>query len=347
MKIFIGSSKEAIEHLDTVCDIIESYGYEPVPWNKPGLFLPGTFTVQRLIEIAKSEVQASILIYSPDDDIWYRGNQTAQPRDNVLFENGIFSGILGLEKAIIIKAGKSKIPSDLSGVTYVDLEKISRARLEIKNWLNIISKEKNLFLTLNKDIKFDTEDFKYFIGYQEDMRDSVIDFVSEIYWAYDLEDHDLIEFLTLVLTKFINNFIGINDARFTIRQYNDETDCMDTLITTRQDAIPGPIPLNKPNLITESAIQNKPLIYSENKHLHFNTSNNSIKKGVYQDYVSYCLLETNENKPIYSICLDVKNPTAINRMKALVHSLVFEIICVPIIEKFEIEIDKLNNNKYA
>ncbi|WGH76171.1 nucleotide-binding protein [Tenacibaculum tangerinum] len=339
MKIFIGSSSENNDTLDEIAQMIESIGHEPIPWTKPGLFLAGSYTANRLLEIAQDEVDAAIMLFSPDDKVWYRGSEKSQPRDNVLFEHGLFSGVLGLDKAIIVISGsKSKIPSDLNGLSFVNFNRRSSSKIELKAWIKSINKPKIKFQ--DKNINTDNIDFKYFMEYQEDMRKSVLDFISELYWNYDLEEGGLEEYVILVLTKFINQFIGINDARFTLRQYNPSTDSMESLISTRQDAIPGAIPMNFKNLITESAKRDKPLIYSENKEFHYTSKNKSIDKGIYHDYVTYCLLETENNEPMFSICLDVKNPIPINRMKAMVHSLIFEIICIPIIEKILLEIDK-------
>lgn len=339
MKIFIGSSSENNDTLDEIAQMIESIGHEPIPWTKPGLFLAGSYTANRLIEIARNEVDAAIMLFSPDDKVWYRGNQNSQPRDNVVFEHGLFSGVLGLDKSIIVISGsKSKIPSDLNGLSYINFNRRNNSKIELKEWIKHINKPKVSFE--NKNINTDNINFKYFLEYQEDMRESVMNFISDLYWNYDLEESGLKEYVILVLTKFIHQFIGINDARFTLRQYNPSTNSMESLISTRQDAIPGAIPMNCENLISESAKKDKPLIYSENKEFHFTSKNKSIDKGIYHDYVSYCLLETENNEPMFSICLDVKNQTPINRMKAMVHSLIFEIICIPIIEKILIEIDK-------
>lgn len=70
--------------------------------------------------INKEEIDGSIFIYTSDDTIWYRGKSAGKPRDNVIFEHGLFSGKLGRTKSIIIKCGNVKLPTDLLGVTYID-----------------------------------------------------------------------------------------------------------------------------------------------------------------------------------------------------------------------------------
>jgi hypothetical protein len=60
-----------------------------------------------------------VLILTPDDMIISRDNSTSTPRDNVLFELGMFIGRLGCERTIVMydKSVHIKIPSDLAGIT--------------------------------------------------------------------------------------------------------------------------------------------------------------------------------------------------------------------------------------
>jgi hypothetical protein len=47
------------------------------------------------------------------------GPAEASPRDNVVFEAGLFGGILGMRRAFILHASGSKLPSDLLGLTCI------------------------------------------------------------------------------------------------------------------------------------------------------------------------------------------------------------------------------------
>lgn len=144
MKIFIGSSTESISYLEKIATIIEESSATPVPWNQTGLFPPGTYTLSRLQEIAYTEVDAAILIYSPDDKIWYRNGELRQPRDNVLFEHGLFTGTLGVKNAIMVKIDKTaKNATDLAGLTFIDFSRPSRAKEEIKKWIEKLIENKN------------------------------------------------------------------------------------------------------------------------------------------------------------------------------------------------------------
>jgi len=135
MRVFIGSSTEAKDSLDTVAFILAEYGFVPVRWDKPGLFLPGENTFEKLQEISK-EVDAAVFIFSEDDKVWYRKDAAHQPRDNVLIEYGMFAGVLGQKKAIFCVCGKPKKASDILGIQYIDIseQRLDRARLEIAAW---------------------------------------------------------------------------------------------------------------------------------------------------------------------------------------------------------------------
>ncbi|WP_424390849.1 TIR domain-containing protein [Methyloceanibacter sp.] len=47
------------------------------------------------------------------------GSGQASPRDNVVFEAGLFGGVLGMHRTFILHAKGSKLPSDLLGFTCV------------------------------------------------------------------------------------------------------------------------------------------------------------------------------------------------------------------------------------
>jgi hypothetical protein len=139
MNIFIGSSKEAAQSglLSQVAVWIEENGHTPIPWNKNGLFPPGTFTLHQLQGIA-SDVGAAVLIFTEDDKKWYRDEVKVGPRDNVMLEYGLFVGRLDSQRTIICKKGKPNFASDIHGITFIDLDKESKAKVEFGIWLDAI-----------------------------------------------------------------------------------------------------------------------------------------------------------------------------------------------------------------
>ncbi len=146
MNIFIGSSKEVHESgiLLEIAKIVEECGMVPIRWNKtPSIFKAGKFTLENLEEIiAEKNIVGSIFIYSCDDITWYRGKEVGKPRDNVLFEHGLFSGKLGRTRSIIVNVGNVSMPTDLAGVTYIDFSDGNKTSGEInlREWLKDLKK---------------------------------------------------------------------------------------------------------------------------------------------------------------------------------------------------------------
>lgn len=125
MKIFLGSSRECLDELREVSSWLEDEDVAIIPWNRPELFLPGQNTYARLIKIAE-EVDAAIFIFGEDDALWYRSDGLKQPRDNVLLEYGLFSGILGTQRTVVCRQDSAKTPSDLAGIVVVDISERHR-----------------------------------------------------------------------------------------------------------------------------------------------------------------------------------------------------------------------------
>lgn len=115
LKIFVGSSSEAIEDYESICEKIEDLGHEAVGWKTS--FQKGEIFLDSLFRIG-NEVDAALLVATPDDILSSRGHQQQTLRDNVLFETGLFMGMLGRASTALIVTGHStvKLPSDLAGL---------------------------------------------------------------------------------------------------------------------------------------------------------------------------------------------------------------------------------------
>lgn len=137
MKIFIGGASEDSENIREIEAWVSESDHDAWPWDKPGTFAIGTSTFPRLIEISR-QIQAAILIFSPADQVYYRGDAAGQPRDNVLIEYGLFASALGPERCAIALLGDSKVASDLAGISVLDFrgKRKPRGRLELNIWLN-------------------------------------------------------------------------------------------------------------------------------------------------------------------------------------------------------------------
>jgi hypothetical protein len=119
--IFLGSSGKQKKLLDSLTRGLEDIA-NVHPWTT--VFNPGTTTLDRLVELTR-EVDFAAFVFARDD--WTTaastatpaGSAQASPRDNVVFEAGLFGGVLGMHRTFILHANESKLPTDLLGLTAV------------------------------------------------------------------------------------------------------------------------------------------------------------------------------------------------------------------------------------
>jgi hypothetical protein len=120
-RIFLGSSREQEKVLQELTRGIEEVVHVE-PWMTS--FIPGTTTLERLLELTR-EVDFAAFVFAHDD--WTSSPPSpspedsgqASPRDNVVFEAGLFGGVLGMRRTFILHANGTKLPSDLLGLTCV------------------------------------------------------------------------------------------------------------------------------------------------------------------------------------------------------------------------------------
>jgi CAP12/Pycsar effector protein, TIR domain len=121
-RIFLGSSGKQAKLLQALTRGLDDIAHVE-PWTTS--FNPGTTTLERLLELAH-EVDFAAFAFAQDD--WTTASPPASPptssgqaspRDNVVFEAGLFGGILGMRRTFIIHAHGAKLPSDLLGLTCV------------------------------------------------------------------------------------------------------------------------------------------------------------------------------------------------------------------------------------
>ncbi|MGD0609042.1 MAG: nucleotide-binding protein [Streptosporangiaceae bacterium] len=114
-RIFIGSSSEALGAAHAVRSLLAADA-DITLWNE-GFFRQGHGFLESLTASLDS-FDFAILIATPDDLATTRGRTVLSPRDNILFELGLFMGKLGRERVWLIHPRNSqlKLPSDLLGI---------------------------------------------------------------------------------------------------------------------------------------------------------------------------------------------------------------------------------------
>ena len=116
-RIFLGSSGQQAKLLRAITRGLEDVA-DVEPWTTT--FNPGRGTLDRLVELAQ-EVDFAAFVFAQDDWTTTDASQSGQasPRDNVVFEAGLFGGALGIRRTFILHAHDSKLPTDLLGLTSV------------------------------------------------------------------------------------------------------------------------------------------------------------------------------------------------------------------------------------
>jgi CRP/FNR family transcriptional regulator, cyclic AMP receptor protein len=145
-EVFIGSSAERISIASQIQSLLDHYAVSSV-WTN-GVFTASSITIDDLLGKAHG-CDYAIFVISNEDRLTSRSIEYGAPRDNVVFEIGLFMGQLGRRRTFIVKERgvDLKIPSDLLGITVLEYapgdERTLSARLgpacnEIKRQIQIL-----------------------------------------------------------------------------------------------------------------------------------------------------------------------------------------------------------------
>ena len=133
-RIFLGSSGKQAALVQALTRGLKDVAHVD-PWTTS--FNPGTTTLERLVELAH-EVDFAAFAFAQDD--WTAVNTSATPppdsgqaapRDNVVFEAGLFGGVLGMRRTFILHARGSKLPTDLLGLTSIRYGDVTAAETRV------------------------------------------------------------------------------------------------------------------------------------------------------------------------------------------------------------------------
>src|SRR4051812_10729041 len=118
-RIFLGSSGQQKKLVEALTRGLQDVA-DVDPWTS--VFNPGVSTLDRLVELTR-EVDFAAFVFAQDD--WTSSSTEStgpgqpSPRDNVVFEAGLFGGVLGMRRTFILHAKGAKLPTDLLGLTSV------------------------------------------------------------------------------------------------------------------------------------------------------------------------------------------------------------------------------------
>jgi CRP/FNR family cyclic AMP-dependent transcriptional regulator len=129
IKVFVISSAEALPVARAVQEIFVHDPFRVTLWTD-GVFRASQYAVESLVQMLDVS-DFAIAIAQADDFVQSRGETKATPRDNVLFELGLFIGRLGRLRTFLLEPRQTdvKLPSDLSGITTIPYESGTEAQL--------------------------------------------------------------------------------------------------------------------------------------------------------------------------------------------------------------------------
>lgn len=118
--LFIGCSVEALPVARELQSALAHDSLEAKIWTD-GIFVPSRFTIDDLERESKRADFAALLL-SPDDRVFSREVESHGPRDNVVFELGLFMGAISRERTVVIQPRELalKVPTDLLGLRPIE-----------------------------------------------------------------------------------------------------------------------------------------------------------------------------------------------------------------------------------
>jgi len=128
-RMFIGSSVEGLAVAESI-QLGLRHDIEVVIWTQ-GPFGLSEGSLESLVK-AKDDFHYAVFVLTPDDLLTKRNKTSNSPRDNVLFELGLFMGALGRERTFMVQCKDDvlDLPTDLAGVTIASYSKHSDNNLD-------------------------------------------------------------------------------------------------------------------------------------------------------------------------------------------------------------------------
>lgn len=116
--LFIACASESLSVAEAIRAYFETDRGVVVEIWTDNVFKPSKGTMESLEGKLESS-DFSVAIFSADDKVESRGEEKFAPRDNTVFELGLFGGAIGRERSFfaVEKGADVKVPSDLAGIT--------------------------------------------------------------------------------------------------------------------------------------------------------------------------------------------------------------------------------------
>lgn len=132
-RLFIGSSFKELPLADKIRGYLQNdfdINIWHNDWNIPGapVFVVNKSFLQDLLK-ASLQYDFGLMLGTSDDKVVREGKVIMQPRDNILFEFGLFLGRMGTSRCALLVEKGIHVPSDLEGTTQAQFERDDNASL--------------------------------------------------------------------------------------------------------------------------------------------------------------------------------------------------------------------------
>jgi predicted nucleotide-binding protein len=119
--IFLGSSFESLGQLREIAKYLNSLpDVKAIVWDT--VFPPSSLVFDRL-ESLPTGFSGALFLAAPDYAATVRGSPQQLPNLNVIFEFGLFVGLLGRQRVALAKHTGVSLGTDFNGFTYIDASK--------------------------------------------------------------------------------------------------------------------------------------------------------------------------------------------------------------------------------
>ena len=144
--VFLGSSSEGLPIAQELYRRLRQKASVPRIWTD-GVFQTSRTAIESLVGLSQ-ETDFAVLVLTADDVTISRSKKKASPRDNLVFELGLFIGAIGRERVFILKPHRLdiKIPSDLFGIMWIEYAAGGPKTLSER----LVTPTKQLWQTINK-----------------------------------------------------------------------------------------------------------------------------------------------------------------------------------------------------
>jgi len=116
--IFLAYSSKGRATANDIGKFLSSRGVSIRDWELD--FAPGSTILEELVAASRNCLGA-IMLLTKDDEFFGEENYAA-PRDNVIFEMGMFMQAKGRERVLVVREQGAKMPADIGGGIYLSLK---------------------------------------------------------------------------------------------------------------------------------------------------------------------------------------------------------------------------------